>query len=78
MPRSLLNQSCVVQNPMCCLPPAPAPAPAPAPEQTQLASGGYLEIHGGSVDWRLKVQEDGTLATQRRSGGQWLTKFLFE
>ena len=76
MPRSLTNTSCVQQNPLCC--PSPAPTPAPAPEQTTLASGGYLEIHGGSVDWRLKVQEDGTLATQRRSGGQWLTKFLFE
>jgi hypothetical protein len=77
MPRTLTNQSCVVQNPMCCMPPAPAPAPAPAP-QTTLASGGYLEIHGGSVDWRLKVMDDGSLATQQRSGGQWLTKFLFE
>jgi hypothetical protein len=47
-----------------------------------------LEIHGPSVagtdtecrpvPWRLKVQEDGSLATQIMSGGQWLTKFLFE
>ena len=43
-----------------------------------------LEIHGPSVagmlpvPWRLKVQEDGSLATQIMSGGQWLTKFLFQ
>ena len=77
MPRSLLNrshqESCVV-NPLCQ---TPAPAPAPHAEHTALAAGGYLELHGTSVDWRLKVENERLVAQRRGTDNQWNTRFSF-
>ena len=41
---------------------------------TRLASGGYLEIHGTSTSWRLKVTAQGRLAVQKEeTHGVWST-----
>ena len=67
MPRSMLNTNCVIVNPLCH---APSPPPTPV---TQIAAGGYLELHG-SVDWRLRVRADGALVMEKKISGLWMTR----
>ena len=70
MPRSMLNTECVF-NPLCR---TPSPPPTPV---TQIAAGGYLELHG-SVDWRMSVAEHGHLAVEKKVDGLWVEAGSFD
>ena len=67
MPRSMLNTECVFVNPLC------STASTPPTPVTQIATGGYLELHG-VADWRLRVRADGDLVAEKKTGGLWRTR----